>query len=71
MKDMKQLTAKIFPSLLPNEHGSENISTHADLHLTINPDTAISRFFKLPVEVIHPIKLEASTNDRIIWRDYC
>lgn len=64
VKDMKQLTAKIFPSLLPNGHGSENISTHADLHLNINPDTAISRFFKLPVEVIHPIKLEASTNDK-------
>ena len=62
VKDMKQLTAKVFPALLPEDHAEGNITSQADLNITINPDTAISRFFKLPVEVIHPIQLEASTS---------
>lgn len=60
--DLKLLCAKAFPSLLPGLTPDGSISSMATLDLTINPDSSLSRFVKLPVEVIYPVQLSAKTD---------
>lgn len=62
LSDMKLLCAKVFPSLLPGISSDSPMTSIANLDLTVNPDSAISRFLKLPVELIYPIQLSASTD---------
>lgn len=60
--DMKLLVAKVFPSLLPDADASGRVKSNAEMVLTVNPDTIISRFLKLPVEVIYPMQLKANAD---------
>lgn len=64
VSDMKQLCAKVFPSLLPDVTPDSTMTSMASLDVTINPDSIFSRFLKLPVEVIYPIQLSAHTDHR-------
>lgn len=60
--DMKRLCAKAFPSLMPDVTPDGDLTSIANLDITINPDSVISRFFRLPVEVIYPVQLSAKTD---------
>jgi len=62
LSDLKQLCAKAFPALMPDITTDAAMTSMANLDITVNPDSAISRFFKLPVEVIYPIQLSAKTD---------
>lgn len=62
--DLRLLCAKAFPSLLPGLTPDGSISSMASLDLTVNPDSSLSRFIKLPVEVIYPVQLSARTDAR-------
>ena len=62
--DIKALVAKTYPSLLPNVDTQAPFTSIANLNLTVNPDTVLSRFFKLPVEVIYPLQVKAKADAR-------
>ena len=64
VSDMKLLCAKAFPSLLPGLTPDAAMSSIASLDLTVNPDSSLSQFLKLPVEVIYPVQLSAKTDSR-------
>ncbi|MDE5749606.1 MAG: translocation/assembly module TamB [Duncaniella sp.] len=58
----RRIASELFPSLVePNEALAEVPYPSADLRVTFLRDTILNRLFKLPVEVIHPIDLRAST----------
>ncbi|MDE6066784.1 MAG: translocation/assembly module TamB [Duncaniella sp.] len=62
LRDMKTLVARAYPSLLPSGESPAQMTSTADLHLTVNPDSALAGFFKLPVEVIYPLEIQASAD---------
>lgn len=64
IRDVKTLVAKTYPALLPDVDTHEPLTSVADLRLNVSPDTVLSRFFKLPVEVIYPLQVKAKANAR-------
>lgn len=62
VRDMKTLAARAFPALIPGIDTPASMSSMARLNVTVNPDSALARFFKMPVEVIYPLQLAASTD---------
>jgi len=59
----KRIASDLFPSLVPpTETLAETPYPKADLEITLLRDTVLNRLIKMPVEVIHPIELRASTD---------
>lgn len=58
-------SAKLGKNKTPiTENKGFDMTSRAVMHLVINPDTMISRFFRLPVEVIYPLQIEAIADNR-------
>lgn len=57
-KDVKAIVASVYPSLIEaDEAYSSDISCTLDM--TIKEDTTLTKFFKLPVDIIYPAKIDS------------
>ncbi|MCM1137054.1 MAG: translocation/assembly module TamB [Muribaculum sp.] len=63
-QELKCLIGKVFPSLRsPLEH-SLPMSTDMLVDIHLKEDTLLSQFFKLPVEIIYPVTIDAQINSQ-------
>lgn len=61
--DITRLLAASFPSLFPKaESVDSDIDTDANLSLTLRPDSVFYSFFNLPVDIIYPVDITATTH---------
>ena len=61
-KDIKRIVGTVYPSLIPNQEITENYLSDISIDINLKEDTVISHFFKLPVDIIYPVKLNANAN---------
>lgn len=60
-KDIGNIVASVYPSLVkPGETGANTIDCR--LNLTVKEDSALSQFFKLPVDFIYPVNVSSYAN---------
>ena len=60
-KDIGNIVASVYPSLVkPGETGANPIDCR--LNLTVKEDSALSQFFKLPVDFIYPVNVSSYAN---------
>lgn len=59
--ELKKIVGSIYPALIPTSDMAAQSGPTTDMNLNINlkEDTVLSRFFKLPVDIIYPVKLNA------------
>lgn len=61
-KELKNIISNVFPSLIPYGEYNTPISTDMFVDVRLKEDTTLSKFFKLPVEIIYPVNIDAQVN---------
>ena len=65
ISDVKGLISNAFPSVIPHTiNHPGDVKSDAALEINLHPDTTFYPFFGLPIEVIYPISLKASTDSQ-------
>ncbi|MCM1356860.1 MAG: translocation/assembly module TamB [Staphylococcus sp.] len=57
--EVKNILATVYPTLIPVTDSTETGDIDCRLTMTVKEDTTLSRFFKLPVDVIYPATLNS------------
>ncbi len=61
-QDLKAIVASVYPSLLPESVSDVIPNIGLSLDMTVKEDSAICRFFGLPVDVIYPMTLKSNVS---------